>query len=337
MSNVCSRRSGFTLVEILVVIAIIGILVGILLPAVQRVREAARRSVCLNNLKQQTLACHTYQSSNERFPPGAVAAELAGGHMSSLGIGWFGEILDEMEMGNISDRLRASEGSMGSNSEMILACAHFATTTRIQPLECPSATQDDLLANDTVYNGNTTHYVGSGGASLDTATVDYATYDPGTDEGGPIGLNGLFSPYFGQSATLPYYRVKRAVSLDSIRDGASNTFAIGESSRSENRATGFVPHRVGWTFGAIGDPTNGLFVPVHIFAVKSIGEDKINTNRDYITDIGYRNSQCFNSNHPGGALFSMAGGSVRFVNENTDIELLRALASIANSEVATID
>src|SRR5438105_14492662 len=100
------RRSGFTLIEVLVVIAIIGVLIGLLIPAVQQVREAASRLRCSNNLHQVGLALQMYHDRNNGFPPGYLTQVAPDNSDLGPGWGWAAYLLDDIEQGTIKQQIR---------------------------------------------------------------------------------------------------------------------------------------------------------------------------------------------------------------------------------------
>jgi len=345
------RKHGFTLVELLVVIAIIGILVGLLLPAVQSVREAARRTGCLNNLRQYSLACINYESAWMKFPSGAGPNRLGNGELS-FESSWITSIMDMMEMENerdlVVDELTSRLPPIGevlTNEEVIDGFAFVSAEENIPfksaLLHCPSAKQKDFEATDAIRTGMASHYVGCAGSSVPVDSIIRDVYFPPVSTGeGPIGCNGIFSPFLGRSS-FPTYSRRRAAGSSDIGDGLSNTILIGESSRGISDE--FIPLRTGWVFGARGKYVRITEEPPHIYkhviisiyGVKSVGEHGINDNFDFLSDVYSQNSQCFNSNHPGGAQFAYGDGSAKFIDEGIELAILQSLATMDRGEVVS--
>jgi len=194
---------GFTLVELLVVIAIIAVLIGLLLPAVQKVREAASRISCANNLKQLSLALHGYASANDAFPPGYKALGYAAGW------GWGAYILPHLEQKTIYDGLGVPTQLIGQGLNP--APPTPLSQTRLSVFICPNDTGPDL--NVLKRNHAKSNYRGICGPSIP------AFFIADTDYGGVLFQNSR-------------------IRIMDIADGTSNTLALGECILDE--ATGKV-------------------------------------------------------------------------------------------------
>jgi len=212
------RKKGFTLIELLVVIAIIAILIGLLLPAVQKVREAAARMTCTNNLKQIVLASHNYESANGCLPPGVNNNSGTTGGISGSMAGTLSYLLPYVEQGNIFNQFPQGNWPMPSTTSYYGGFPSGVNAT-IKPFLCPS----DVAATTSVTNGAFAFFVYYPGGMT-------GYYFAGTNP--PYGRTNYASNagYLGNVPGYPYqgpYTCNSKQTTVTISDGSSNTFAFG--------------------------------------------------------------------------------------------------------------
>jgi prepilin-type N-terminal cleavage/methylation domain-containing protein/prepilin-type processing-associated H-X9-DG protein len=280
------RRAAFTLIELLVVIAIIGILIGLLLPAVQKVREAAANAQCQNNLKQIGVALHGHHTRTKYFPPGYTDRNPSAASDASAdqgpGWGWAVYLLHDLEQDNVYGQINLAQNA-GTGS----VCQTF-----LPVFVCPS---DDGARTFTVYDA-------------DTQTKALAVVAPGNY----IAVNGVkeVSSYPG-SNNGAFLRNTRFRSSD-ITDGLSNTLFIGERNSGHSRTTwvGAVPGG-----GVPATQSSDPLASTELAAALVMGHG----SRSHLpNDPLVWDADIFYSRHPQGVNFLFGDGSVRSIYTNVD-------------------
>jgi prepilin-type processing-associated H-X9-DG protein len=311
--SVHSRRGALTLVELLVEAAIIGVLIALLLPAVQMARESARRLSCSNKLKQIGLACQQHHDAYGVFPPGWVQAPatIPQGKLIEGGHGTFPFLLPYLELEALAQIYRWDKGSQKPENQPV-------ATTQLKVLQCPSAEPNRWV---TVVEDPVNYSYGGKGAcgdyggvrEIDTRLVDLGLVDPVANYEGVL-RNSQLTPHF-------------LTRLADITDGASQTILITEHAGRPTL----------WRAGRLVPGTYAV-VAAWVGGTLTFGQG---SSPDGATQPGPCAINCTNdrevySFHPGGANTVFADGSLHFLNAGIDIRIFARLVTYAGGEVATI-
>lgn len=303
--NISRRHNAFTLIELLVVIAIIGILVAILLPAVQAAREAARRTQCHNNLKQIGVALHNYHDTLKTFPPGWLADEPLG----EPGWGLLAHTLPFMEYQNLHDQIDFNHG-IGEEINEEPRMAH------IPIFICPSDTSINIvelghLEDDHDHDHDPFMPVLHGD---DDDDHDHDHEEPifvsKSNYSGVFGDTEIDeSPGSGRGMFYFYSKVR----MRDIHDGTSNTFLMGERSIEMGG--------ISWV---------GVFHDADAPFARHLG------SCDHVPNSPSGHFEDFRSFHPQGANFLMADGSVHLIPDTIDLKVYKGLSTRNKGEIVKI-
>lgn len=317
-------RRAFTLVELLVVIAIIGILVALLLPAVQAARAAARRMQCSNNLKQIALGLHNYESTYRTLPHGAPDCCVRNGYI------WTVMVFPFIELNNIYDAMDI-RGNL-RNTPVNRAAAQ---TTKLPVWICPSDPAGGRphmprFNRDNPDPGHGLWYA----ASMGPTHMDQCPFCPagGTPaetnyccQGNNFGTNAG-NGYPADSFAGMFGRSDKAIRFGEVTDGLSNTFMLGETLPAHCDFMGLF---------SLNFQVSGTSIPLNVMESNVAGAPGAKIFR--AAGSNWFRVCGFKSLHAGGAQFALGDGSVRFVPVTVDYRVYNNVGTRAGGETAVID
>jgi prepilin-type N-terminal cleavage/methylation domain-containing protein/prepilin-type processing-associated H-X9-DG protein len=353
--HVFRKARAFTLIELLVVIAIIAVLIGLLLPAVQKVREAAARMKCQNNLKQLALACHAYHDVNDMFPRGNIGS-WGNDHGS-----WMFATLPYMEQDNLYKQVTAVT-SGGVNYSMTAWNMQLAVTAGVLPKTLPYARcpSDGFDNADPKYS----NYLSSSGPQCNQGACSPLADPFEVNCNGVAGTgnpNTAVNTFPGYAPSIWYGDTSDAsqcrgvfcrgtgsiggpkIGIASITDGTSNTILLGETLIEQVEFQRF-GNTWGWAgFNSVNQGVTTVPINWPIDG-KKVGTTWSDCNTS-CTALGVNPANCiwnwsvtwgFKSNHTGGANFCFADGSVRYLSQNIDMRTYQYLGCRDDGQPVTL-
>ena len=330
LPSIKSQRCGFTLIELLVVIAIIAILIGLLLPAVQKVREAAARMSCSNNMKQIGLGLHNHHDAVGTLPPGGTYFDVC--CTPPTYTNWAIELLPYVEQASLYAQYRQNELNVSTNNNLVgqkrVKAYECASDRMVGQLEVPAS------GPSTAQWMHGSYRAVSGKANMAVGHGAWDGFEPGLWPNGVMDrsyrslLHATSASYNGvpASTVAGIAVLGGAERFSGATDGLSNTLMVGEytTHTTTNRGTFWA-----YTYASYNQ--------------SSIGVESRLFGKDYATCAAapglYGDQMCkraFNSSHTNGANFVLGDGSVRFISYSVATNLLENMATMAGGEAAVL-